>query len=168
MINEQKKYSIAKAIVEFFLLLLLVFFIRTVFFGLYQVPTGSMETTMLVGERFFADKLSYWFRDPRRGEIIAFNQPPSLYEYSDNTIMRLFQEYVWGPQNWTKRVIGIPGDTVEGKVSDEGVTEIYLNGQKLDEPYLNKYPLIPIFKEDPEQLMKQIEKESRKRSAIVQ
>lgn len=49
---------------QLFILLLIAFFIRTFFYGLYQVPTGSMETTMLVGERFLAEKLSVWFSSP--------------------------------------------------------------------------------------------------------
>jgi len=124
---------------ELFLLLILVFLIRTFGFGLYQVPSGSMETTMLVGERFFADKLTYWFRGPKRGEIIAFNAP--TFRYSESTPSRLIEKYVWGPDNWTKRVIGIPGDHVQGVIED-GKPVIYLNGQKLKEPYLNKYPLV--------------------------
>ena len=57
---------------------------------------------------------------------------------SDNKLKRLFEEYVWGPSNWTKRVIGVPGDIVEGKVED-GHPVVYLNSKKLDESYLNTY-----------------------------
>lgn len=126
-------------------LLLLVFLIRTFGFGLYQVPSGSMETTMLVGERFFADKLTYVFTDPKRGDILSLNDP--TYHYSDSSIKRLFEEYVWGPSNWTKRVIGVPGDIVEGKIED-GVPVVYVNGSKLVEPYLNAYPIISVWKSD--------------------
>lgn len=154
--KEQKPRSTTGSIIEFGLLLILVFLIRTFVFGLYQVPTGSMETTMLVGERFFADKMSYWFRKPLRGEVIAFNAP--MHEYSQSSIIKLFQEYVWGPSNWTKRVIGVPGDTVAGVIED-GKPVVYLNGQKLDEPYLNQYPLIPVLKVDPEELQKEIDHE---------
>jgi signal peptidase I len=127
-----------------FELLLVIFFVclvRTFIFGLYQVPTGSMETTMLVGERFFADKLTYFFRAPRQGEIIAFMQP--TYHFSTNPIKRFVERFICGPENWTKRVIGCPSDHVQGKIED-GKAVIYLNGKKLDEPYLNKYPLITV------------------------
>jgi signal peptidase I len=136
---------------EVAVLLLIVFLIRTFGFGLYQVPTGSMETTMLVGERFFADKFSYLFTKPQRNEIIALNDP--TYTYSSNPLVRLYQEYVgwpiwpFGPVNFTKRIIGIPGDHVEGKIED-GKPVVYLNGTKLDEPYLNKYPLIQVLDRD--------------------
>ena len=131
---------------QIFVVLIIVFLIRTFFFGLYQVPTGSMEVTMLVGERFFADKFTYLLASPKRGHIISLNSP--LFEYSDNTVKRLFQEYVWGPQNLTKRIIGLPGDLVEGKI-EEGKPVIYINGIRFDEPYLNKYPLIAVWRKDP-------------------
>jgi len=131
-----------------FVILPVAFIIRTFGFGLYQVPTGSMETTLLVGERFFADKASYWLRDPRRGEIIAFNIP--TYPYSSNTLVNYWQRYAsWNVSNWTKRVIGIPGDHVKGVIED-GHPVIYLNGTKLDESaYLNKYPLIFLYRQPP-------------------
>lgn len=123
----------------------IAFAIRTVVFGLYQVPTGSMETTLLVGERFFADKLTPYFRGPEYGEIISFNDPN--YPYSANPFIRWWQMYVGYPyavSNWTKRLIGKPGDHIKGVIED-GKPVIYRNGVKLDEPYLNKCPLIATF-----------------------
>ncbi len=158
MVQTPKRSFFSHA-VEIIGLLFIVFAIRTVGFGLYQVPTGSMETSMLVGERFFADKFSYNFlRNPVRGEVISFNEPPVFYNYSKNKFMNWFQNYVWGPSNWTKRVIGQPGDLVEGKI-ENGKPELYLNGHKLDEPYLNKYPLIYVFNNDPAVIQRQLEQE---------
>lgn len=141
---------------EFVVLALIVFIIRTFGFGLYQVPTGSMEVTMLVGERFFADKFSYLFTQPKAGDVIAMNDP--TYDYSDNKAQRLFQEYVWGPSNWTKRVIGVPGDKVRGVIED-GKPVIYVNDKKLDEPYVNKYPIVGVWKIDEAQLRGMTERE---------
>lgn len=127
----------------FFVILPVAFAIRTFLFGLYQVPSGSMETTLLVGERFFADKLSYWFRKPKRGEIIAINDP--MYTFSKNPLVRLWEKYgSFGVANWTKRVLAVPGDHIKGTI-EGGKAVIYLNGTKLDEPYVNQYPLIQIW-----------------------
>ncbi len=130
---------------EIVFLIVVVFLVRTFGFGIYQVPTGSMETTMLVGERFFADKATYLFRKPQRGEIISFNDP--LFNYSPSRIKALFQNYVWGPSNWTKRVIGIPGDSVWGIVED-GKPVVYVNNKQITEPYVNTYPLVISLNED--------------------
>lgn len=129
------------------------FLIRTFGFGLYQVPTCSMETTMLAGERFFADKFTILFKKPKHGDIISFNDPK--YPYSKNKFGRLWEHYVgvipfmsWGPANWTKRVIGIPGDHIKGVIED-GKPVVYRNGEKLNEPYLNKYPIVSVFTRNP-------------------
>lgn len=136
----------SKNIIEIVVILSIVVAVRTFIFGLYQVPSGSMETTLLVGERFLADKLTLFFKPIERGEIIAFNDP--TYDYSTNPIKNIYERYFafWGVQNWTKRVIGIPGDYIKGRVED-GKPVIYLNGKKLDEPYVNKYPLIYMYRE---------------------
>ncbi len=84
-----------------------------------QVPTGSMENTIQVGDRVFGLRLAYLFDGPQRGDIVVFRWP------DDET------------QLFVKRVIGLPGETVEiidGKV--------YINGsaEPLDEPYLKDVP----------------------------
>jgi len=136
------KSTFMEYVQAFVVIIPLAFVIRTFFYGLYEVPTGSMETTLLRGERFVSDKFTFAFlRKPVRGEIIAFNSP--LFDYSDNKVINWWQHYVWGPENWTKRVIGLPGEHIEGKIED-GHPVIYINGEKLDEPYVNKFPLVPV------------------------
>lgn len=134
-----------KDIIELiFFVLPVVFAIRTFIFGLYQVPSESMETTFLKGERFFADKLSYWFVKPKRGDIVSFNDP-TYDKYSKNYFLRLLQRYFnFNIALWTKRVIAVEGDHIRGTIED-GKPVIYLNGKKLDETaYVNKYPIIRV------------------------
>lgn len=141
--NRPNKSTVAEYVQAFIVIVPIAFIIRTWGYGLYKVPSGSMETTLLVGESFVSDKFTYAFlRDPKRGEIIAFNEPDTeRFRYSTHPLKRWWQHYVWGPENWTKRVIGLPGDHIEGKIED-GHPVIYINGEKFDEPYVNKYPLI--------------------------
>ena len=157
--NSNKKNSNKKGfwanVKEITVLLLIVYLVRTFGFGLYVVPTPSMETTMLVGERFFADKFTVLFTDIKRGDIVSINEP--LFKYSSNKLIKLFQKYVWGPSNWTKRVVGIPGDEIKGVVED-GKPVIYINGKKINEPYLNKYPLMQVWQKDLKDLQKIIQK----------
>ena len=147
--SKRPNKSIIMQYVETFIVVLpIAFFIRTYFYGLYQVPTGSMETTMLVGDRFFADKLTVFFYPPKHGDIITFNDP--TFPYSDNSFINWYQRYVWGPSNWTKRLVACPGDHIKG-VIEEGKPVVYLKKKgeteftKLHEPYLNKYPLVAVY-----------------------
>ncbi len=96
----------------------------------FSIPSESMETTLLVGDHVVVDKLSYRFSDIDRFDIVVFDRPPTLPSEYDELI---------------KRVIGLPGDTVEGH---DGA--VYVNGRALDEPYLaddvviTDFPPVPI------------------------
>ena len=79
----------------------------------FYVDGMSMEPNYHHGERMIVDKISYRFSDPKRGDVIVFRYPLDT------------------SQRFVKRVIGIPGDTVEIKSY-----EVYVNGVMLDEPYI--------------------------------
>jgi len=131
-----------------------VFFLRNFVFGLYHVPTQSAEPTILVGDRLWGNKLIYSFKDIKKGEYIVCDNP--LFKYDDsNSINYFWQKYVGfgvpllglgdGPDNWTKRIIAVPGDVIEGRIED-GKTVIYINEEKINESYVNPYPLIMLNK----------------------
>ncbi len=77
------------------------------------VPSSSMEKTIMTDDRVIGLRLAYRNSDPLRGDIIIFKFP------DDESIL------------YIKRVIGLPGDTVE--IHDGGV---YLNGELMNEPYI--------------------------------
>jgi signal peptidase I len=83
----------------------------------FYIPTGSMEPTLAVNDRVLVNKLAYRLGDPERGDIIVFDAPPSAR--TDDV------------QELIKRVIGLPGETIESR---DG--RIYIDGQLLEEPYL--------------------------------
>jgi signal peptidase I len=133
----------------------LVFVLRTYIFGLYHVPTGSAEPTILVGDRIWGNKMSYYLGTVKHGDSVIFDNPEFAFDRSSN-VNYFWQKYVGfpipvldlpgGPDNWVKRVIAIPGDVLEGRVED-GKTVIYRNGIKLDETaYVNPYPIIGLKK----------------------
>ena len=80
-----------------------------------RVDGQSMETTLYNNDNLLVDKLSYRFRDPKRFEIVVFP-----YQYRENTY-------------YIKRIIGLPGETVQ--VIDGYV---YIDGEQLDEHYGNE------------------------------
>ena len=133
----------------------LAFVLKTHVFGLYQVPTGSAEPNILVGDRLYGNKLIYKFKEIELNDYIICDNPEFNYDRS-STIQELWQRYIgfpiWflglkaGPDNWTKRVLAVPGDTIEGRVVD-GKTYFYRNGKEIEEQYINPLPLIAVEKE---------------------
>lgn len=81
--------------------------------GIY-IATGSMEPTLHVGTHLVLDKLTYLFRDPRRGDIVSFAAPLPPHE------------------EMVKRVIAVGGETVELREK-----KVFVNGAALDESYAN-------------------------------
>ncbi|MCA9508245.1 MAG: signal peptidase I [Myxococcales bacterium] len=153
-LNELSKPVIQQWAEAIFIALALALVLRNFIFGLYHVPTGSAEPNILVGDRIWGNKMAYYFGDVKRGELVIFDNPEFNYDRS-STINRLWQKYVGfpipllglgvGPDNVVKRVIAVPGDVVQGRIEDNKTT-IYVNGKKIDEQYVNPYPLIRLRK----------------------
>lgn len=100
----------------------LAFGIRTFVAEARFIPSGSMEPTLQIDDHLMIEKLSYRFREPQRGDIVVFKPTEVLKE----------QNY---HQAFIKRIIGLPGDTVEVK---NGV--VYVNGEALKEDYIQEAP----------------------------
>jgi signal peptidase I len=92
--------------------------VKTFLIQAFYIPSGSMEPTLKPGDRVLVNKLSYNLHSIHRGDIVVFKAPPS--EASDPTIKDLI-----------KRVIGLPGDEIEGING-----QVYINGKQLNESYL--------------------------------
>jgi signal peptidase I len=111
-----------------FIALLLFLFVRTFMIEAFQIPTASMENTLLVGDFLLVNKMVYGaeipgtaiqfpaFDDPSRGEVVVF-EPPRSANQPPRT-------------NYVKRIVGVPGDTLamqSGRLS--------VNGIQIEEPY---------------------------------
>ena len=104
---------------------ILALFVRTWVFQAFKIPSGSMEPNLLIGDHLIVNKMSFAptatgieravlpHRDIRRGDIIVFKAP----EEPDRDLI--------------KRVVGLPGDRLELRRK-----QIYINGNRLDEPYV--------------------------------
>jgi signal peptidase I len=87
-----------------------------------RVPSGSMVSTIGVGDRLIGFRLAYATQEPQRGDVIIFRFP------DDES------------QRFIKRIIGLPGDTVEIRQNEENpeLADVYVNGVKLEEGYLGE------------------------------
>ncbi|RLE14241.1 MAG: signal peptidase I [Actinobacteria bacterium] len=118
--------------------LLIAVLIKTFLFQAFWIPSSSMENTLQIYDRVLVSKLSYELSDIARGDIIVFDDPRAGFEQPDEDplgrAIRNLKESIGlaTPQSeFIKRVIGVPGDVVEGKDGS-----VYVNGARLDEPYL--------------------------------
>lgn len=118
---EQEPFSWKKELLSWAQILVvaaaIAFMLNTFIIANSRVPSGSMEGTIMTGDRVIGSRLTYHFGDPERGDIVIFHFPDdeSLY--------------------YVKRIIGIPGDIVDIKNG-----QVYLNNSDtpLDEPYIRE------------------------------
>jgi signal peptidase I len=96
--------------------------IRTFVAEARWIPSGSMEPTLQIDDRLIVDKVSYRFQSPQRGDVVVFNPTDALKEQK-------FKDA------FIKRIIGLPGDTVEVQGG-----RVYVNGQALRENYIADNP----------------------------
>ena len=110
-------------IAEWTITVLLLLFLTTTLVQAFVIPTGSMEDTLLIGDHLLVDKLAFAppgplskhllpYTDIKRGDIIVFRYPVDIQ------------------QTFVKRCMGVPGDHI--RIVNK---QVYLNGERLDEPY---------------------------------
>jgi signal peptidase I len=122
---------IRRELISWFWVILAFFIIEAMVIQARVIPSASMENTILIGDHIIVTLLGYdigipftehhiaLWRNPKRQQIIVFEAPPQAANEED----------------FIKRVIGMPGDTVDIK---RGV--VFIDGKKLNEPYLNPLP----------------------------
>lgn len=85
------------------------------------MPSGSMQPTLQIDDRFVVEKVSYRFNAPKRGDIVLFQAPQRALDAVGSTTNDAY----------VKRVVGLPGETVEVK---EG--KVFINQKALEESYI--------------------------------
>ena len=107
--NSEEEFDLRKEVISWLMSLAFVIaavlFINNFIIVNAQVPSSSMENTIMPGNRLIGTRFSYWFSEPERGDIVIFHYP------LDEKII------------YIKRVIGLPGETV--RIEDG---KIYING----------------------------------------
>lgn len=98
--------------------------IRPYFFQTFQIPTGSLNPTLMVGDFIGLNKAIYRYTEPKRGDIVVFHPP--AYACTPDQLRPNGDPKV----DFVKRLIGLPGDVIEMR---NGVT--YVNNKPLWEPY---------------------------------
>ncbi len=99
--------------------LVIALLIKAFLFQAFYIPSDSMVPTLKTNDRVIVNKLSYKLHSVHRGDVVVFKSPPNVDP---------------GVNDLVKRVIGLPGETIEGRTDGH----IYINGKLLKEPYLPK------------------------------
>jgi len=107
--------EIPKWFKELVIVIIVVLFIRTFLVQAYNIPSGSMKPTLLVGDFILVNKLVYKLSEPQRGDIVVFKWPvnPNI--------------------DFIKRIIGMPGDTIEVKGE-----KVFINGKEVPLRFISK------------------------------
>lgn len=117
-----KGYLIRDILESVAIAVVLAVIIKVFLFQNFVIPSGSMEPTLFKGDMLYVSKISYRFSEPVRGDIVVFKYPLDP------------------KRDFVKRIMGMPGETLEIKNS-----VVHINGQPVSEPFLRKGLKSPDF-----------------------
>src|ERR1700730_15118419 len=127
--SDFKKSTIREYFESIVIAVILALFIRTFVVQAFKIPTGSMEENLLIGDHLLVNKFVF---GPTETAVERKLLPVGDIKRRDVIVFKYPQK---PDRDFIKRVIGLPGETVE--VRDK---KVYINGQALDEPYV---PFLP-------------------------
>jgi signal peptidase I len=119
--QETRSHGFLRLVLMVVVVLACVWGLRTFVIAPYEIPSGSMETTIMTGDRIFSEKITYYTRDVQAGDIVTFDDPVN----PGRTLI--------------KRVIATGGQTVDLR---DGV--VYVDDTPLAEPYTHGLPSYPL------------------------
>ncbi len=123
---------------------LIAFLLKTLVAQAFYIPSESMLSQLQVNDRVVVSKIAYRLHAPRRGDIVVFDCPKSACRQTEQRpsastwrrVLRSVGEAVGvvqpSTEEFIKRVVALPGETVEGR---DG--HVFVNGRLLIEPYLD-------------------------------
>lgn len=120
--------------------------IKTFLFQAFWIPSSSMEDTLEINDRVLVNKLSYRLGDIGRGHVVVFDDPRGTVEDDEpflRAVIRNVAEAIGlsTPRSeFIKRVVGLPGETVEIRNNT-----VFVDGEALGEPYVRSGSVMPDF-----------------------
>jgi signal peptidase I len=142
-VTDKTKRAVVETVLLVGLAVIIAIVLRAFVAQAFRIPSASMEPQLLVGDRVVVSRMSYRVHDPRRGDVIVFDCPPAAGCPDDkHDALPIRAAKALGEallirqpdtEEFIKRVIGLPGDVVEGH---DGY--VFVNGSVLLEPYLPK------------------------------
>ncbi|MDE0122825.1 MAG: signal peptidase I [bacterium] len=131
------KSAVAEMAVLLLGAVILAVLIKSLLIQPFEIPSQSMHPTLQVGDRVMVSKVSFLFGEPARGDVVVFSPPGrpdpdrNVLEVVWHEVREAFGWYDISEADLIKRVIATGGDRVEIRRS-----EVWVNGELLEEPYL--------------------------------
>jgi signal peptidase I len=122
--------------------------IKTFLIQAFYIPSGSMEPTLAVGDRVLVNKLSYRLHDVNRGDLVVFEANEGEGDCGQPVSQSQAGQAETGIKDLIKRVIGLPGDTVDIRdnrilIDDHLLEEPYIGGDVVTQPTGNvEFPFV--------------------------
>jgi signal peptidase I len=121
-----KKSTVREYFESIVIAVILALFIRTWVVQAFKIPTGSMENNLLIGDHLLVNKFVF---APTRGPMEPVLLPVHAVRRGDVVVFKYPEE---PERDFIKRVIGLPGETLEVRQK-----RVYINGKPLEEPYVH-------------------------------
>lgn len=148
---EEKEPVVVDYAKAFFPVLIVVLILRSFVAEPFRIPSSSMMPTLLIGDFILVNKFSYGLRlpinnqkvldlgDPERGDVVVFRFPGFRCQTPEGEVFSgdrscTDPHALVEQQDWIKRVIGLPGDTVEYRDNT-----VYVNGEAFDYQQVGRY-----------------------------
>ncbi len=126
MRREFRKSTLREYFESIVIAVILALFIRTFVVQAFKIPTGSMENNLLIGDHLLVNKFVF---GPTASGLERALLPVGTIARGDVAVFKYPEE---PERDFIKRIIGLPGDTVQLKQK-----KVYINGTPLDEPYVH-------------------------------
>jgi len=126
MTHEFKKSTLREYFESIVIAVILALFIRTFVVQAFKIPTGSMENNLLIGDHLLVNKFVF---GPATTGLERALLPVSAIDRREIIVFKYPED---PDRDFIKRVIGLPGETVEVREK-----KVYINGKALDEPYVH-------------------------------
>ena len=124
----------------------MVIIIRFFICEIRWIPSGSMNPTLIEGDRIIVERFSRFYTSPKRGDIMVFYPPSTQLSKKPLPLLSRLTGIFCKDVAYIKRVIGLPGDKIEIKFENDGAAYVYINDKKYKEDYIKnvyEYPLCP-------------------------
>ncbi len=151
-----KETALCEVIETVVFVLVMVIIIRFFVGEIRWIPSGSMKPTLVEGDRIVVERYSRFFSGPERGDIMVFYPPSTKLSREPLPLLARLTGILCKDIAYIKRVVGMPGDTVEIIPGENGSAYVYINGKKYEEDYIKsvyEYPSCPDKNTDPLILM---------------